>query len=284
MITIKDLLFTYPGQHLPVLKNISFEVNDREIFGFLGPSGAGKSTTQKVLTGVLKNYSGSVMLKGREVNNIDKLFYENIGVAFEFPNLYLKFTALENLKLFASFYSCEKFDIPMLLKRVGLWEDRNLQVEAFSKGMRMRLNFIRSVLHKPKLLFLDEPTSGLDPTNSRMLKDFIQELRDSGTTVFLTTHNMNDADELCDRIAFMIDGQLPVIDSPRELKLRHGKKSLQVRYRDDGHVETREFELKNLGQNVDFLNLINQREVETLHTQEASLEDIFIQVTGKKLD
>jgi fluoroquinolone transport system ATP-binding protein len=283
MITIKDLLFTYKGQHLPTLKNISFEVNDREIFGFLGPSGAGKSTTQKVLTGVLKDYSGSVMLRGREVNNIDKKFYENIGVAFEFPNLYLKFTAIENLQLFASFYRCEKFDIELLLKRVGLWEDRNLRVEAFSKGMRMRLNFIRSVLHKPKLLFLDEPTSGLDPSNSRMIKDFILELRDSGTTVFLTTHNMADADELCDRIAFMIEGQLPIIDTPENLKLRHGKKSLKVRYRENNHVEIREFGLKDLGQNSDFLHLINHSELETIHTQEATLEDIFIKVTGKQL-
>ncbi len=283
MISVKDLLFTYSGQNLPTLKNISFEVNDSEIFGFLGPSGAGKSTTQKVLTGVLKNYHGSVMLRGREVNNIDKKFYENIGVAFEFPNLYLKFSALENLNLFGSFYSCDKYSTEELLRRVGLWEDRNMPVEAFSKGMRMRLNFIRSVIHKPKLLFLDEPTSGLDPTNSRMLKDFIVELRDKGTTIFLTTHNMADADELCDRVAFMIDGQLPVINTPETLKLQHGRKSVKVRFRQNSHVETLEFDLKNLGSNSEFLNLINSTTVETIHTQEATLEDIFIQVTGKQL-
>ncbi len=283
MILIKDLLFTYKGQYLPTLKNISFEVGDAEIFGFLGPSGAGKSTTQKVLTGVLKDYSGSVMLRGREVNNIDKKFYENIGVAFEFPNLYLRFTALENLQLFASFYTCEKFDIEELMKRVGLWEDRNLKVEAFSKGMRMRLNFIRSIMHKPKLLFLDEPTSGLDPSNSRLIKDFILELRDAGTTVFLTTHNMADADELCDRLAFMIEGQLPIIDTPENLKLRHGKKSVKVRFRENNHCETREFSLANLGQNCEFIQLIGSSEIETIHTQEATLEDIFIKVTGKHL-
>jgi len=283
MISVKDLLFTYSGQNLPTLKNISFEVNDSEIFGFLGPSGAGKSTTQKVLTGVLKNYHGSVMLRGREVNNIDKKFYENIGVAFEFPNLYLKFSALENLNLFGSFYSCDKYSAEELLCRVGLWEDRNMPVEAFSKGMRMRLNFIRSVIHKPKLLFLDEPTSGLDPTNSRMLKDFIVELRDKGTTIFLTTHNMADADELCDRVAFMIDGQLPVINTPETLKLQHGRKSVKVRFRQNSHVETLEFDLKNLGSNSEFLNLINSTTIETIHTQEATLEDIFIQVTGKQL-
>lgn len=283
MIEVKDLLFTYQGQALPTLKNISFEVDDKEIFGFLGPSGAGKSTTQKVLTGVLKNYMGSVMLRGVEVNNIGKKFYENIGVAFEFPNLYLKFTALENLKLFSSFYTCEKHDPEELLKKVGLWEDRNLAVEAFSKGMRMRLNFIRAILHKPKLLFLDEPTSGLDPVNSRIIKDIILGLRDAGTTVFLTTHNMADADELCNRIAFMIDGQLPIIESPRKLKLRHGKKSVMVRYRENNDERSAEFELEALGENKEFQRVINECPIETIHTQEATLEDIFIKVTGKHL-
>jgi fluoroquinolone transport system ATP-binding protein len=283
MITVNNLLFAYKKKDKPTLKTISFEVANAEIFGFLGPSGAGKSTTQKVLTGVLKNYDGSVQLNGNEIKNIDKNFYENIGVAFEFPNLYLKFTALENLKLFSSFYTCEQFNINELLKRVGLWNDRNVKVEAFSKGMRMRLNFIRSIMHKPTLLFLDEPTSGLDPTNSRLLKDMIKELRDSGTTILLTTHNMADADELCDRIAFMIDGELPVIDTPENLKLQHGKKSVKVRYRENNHLSTNEFDLVGLGKNVQFLSLISNNEVETIHTQEATIEDIFIKVTGKQL-
>jgi fluoroquinolone transport system ATP-binding protein len=170
-----------------------------------------------------------------------------------------------------------------LLKRVGLWDDRDAKVEVFSKGMRMRLNFIRAIMHKPTLLFLDEPTSGLDPTNSRLLKDMIKELRDSGTTIFLTTHNMTDADELCDRIAFMIDGELPVIDSPENLKLQYGKKSVKVRYRKNNNISTNEFELAGLGKNKQFLSLINNNEVETIHTQEATIEDIFIKVTGKHL-
>ncbi|MBN1767005.1 MAG: ABC transporter ATP-binding protein [Prolixibacteraceae bacterium] len=283
MIKVNNLLFAYKQKDKPTLKTISFDVATAEIFGFLGPSGAGKSTTQKVLTGVLKNYNGSVQLNSIEIKNIDKKFYENIGVAFEFPNLYLKFTALENLQLFSSFYTCEQYNINELLKRVGLWNDRNVKVEAFSKGMRMRLNFIRSIMHKPTLLFLDEPTSGLDPSNSRLLKDMIKELRDSGTTIFLTTHNMADADELCDRIAFMIDGELPVIDSPENLKIRHGKKSVKVRYRKDNRLSTDEFELLGLGENEQFLNLISNNEVETIHTQEATIEDIFIKVTGKQL-
>ena len=147
MISVKDLVFSYSAGWETVLKNISFDVEDAEIFGFLGPSGAGKSTTQKVLTGVLKDYSGSVMLMGSEIRTVGKSFYENIGVAFEFPNLYLKFTAMENLALFASFYRCEKYNADELMRRVGLWEDRDMPVEAYSKGMRMRLNFVRAVLH-----------------------------------------------------------------------------------------------------------------------------------------
>jgi len=283
MISVKDLTFNYKKQAAPTLKNISFEVADGEIFGFLGPSGAGKSTTQKVLTGSLKNYKGAVRLNDCEINTIDKKFYEEIGVAFEFPNLYLKFSALENLSLFSSFYTCEKFSVEELMQRVGLWEDRNLKVDAYSKGMRMRLNFIRSILHKPKLLFLDEPTSGLDPANSRLIKDIIKELRLNGTTVFLTTHNMADADEMCDRLAFMVDGRLPVIDTPENLKLKHGKKSVRVNYLNNGYTQSSEFKLKELGQNVEFLDLIKKTEIETIHTQEATLDDIFIKVTGKKL-
>jgi fluoroquinolone transport system ATP-binding protein len=283
MISVRDLTFSYKKQSTPTLKSISFEVADGEIFGFLGPSGAGKSTTQKVLTGSLKNYKGGVRLNDREINTIDKKFYEEIGVAFEFPNFYLKFTAMENLNLFSSFYSCDKFSIESLMRRVGLWEDRNLKVEAYSKGMRMRLNFIRAILHKPKLLFLDEPTSGLDPANGRLIKNMIKELRQNGTTVFLTTHNMADADELCDRLAFMVDGLLPVIETPENLKLKHGKKSVKLKYRDNADTKSCEFQLKGLGENVEFLDLIKRTEVETIHTQEATLDDIFIKVTGKKL-
>lgn len=284
MITVKNLTFNYPGQDIPTIKDISFDVADEEIFGFLGPSGAGKSTTQKIMTGVLKNYAGSVILSQNEVRSFNNRFYEQIGVEFEFPNFYLKFTALENLELFGSFYSCEKYSTSELLKRVGLWNDRNLKVEAFSKGMRMRLNFIRAILHKPKLLFLDEPTSGLDPTNARMLKDFILELRDKGTTVFITTHNMADANELCDRIAFMVEGELPLIDTPENLKLLHGKKTLKLKYRLNGESITHEFPLHDLGQNEEFIELIKKHPVETIHTQEATLEDIFIKVTGKRLN
>jgi fluoroquinolone transport system ATP-binding protein len=283
MIKVESLDFRYHKSDRLVLKNVSFDVKNGEIFGFLGPSGAGKSTTQKVLNGILKNFSGKVLVNGQDVSKAGKGFYETIGVAFEFPHLYLKLTAFENLSLFASFYNSKTEDPMRLLEMVGLAGERNIRVEAFSKGMRMRLNFVRSLLNHPQVLFLDEPTSGLDPINARKMKDIILGLKEKGVTVFLTTHNMADADELCDRLAFMIDGQLMVVDSPRALKLKNGKKKIRISYQDQKRVVYQEFELNGLGANPLFMEIIKNKEIETLHTQEATLEDVFIKITGQAL-
>lgn len=283
MIRVENLIYSYPHAKKQVLKDISFQVDKGEIFGFLGPSGAGKSTTQKVLNGILKNYKGNVVVDGQELSAVHRSFYENVGVAFEFPNLYSKLTGLENLKMYASFYNSETEDPEKLLEIIGLLDDKNTRVEAYSKGMKMRLNFVRALLNKPEILFLDEPTSGLDPGNARIMKDIILELKKQGKTIFLTTHNMSDADELCDRLAFMVEGEIPVIDSPHALKLQHGKKTVKVEYRKNGSTETQQFDLKVIGSNPEFQKLIQSPELETIHTQEATLENIFIKVTGQKL-
>lgn len=283
MIQVENLIYQYPDSEKPTLKNIDFEVKEGEVFGFLGPSGAGKSTTQKVLNGILKNYQGKVIVNRQEVSNIHRSFYEQIGVAFEFPNLYSRLTALENLKLFASFYKTETEEAEKLLELVGLLPDKDTRVEAFSKGMKMRLNFVRALINKPRLLFLDEPTSGLDPVNARQMKNIIKNMKNEGATIFLTTHNMADADELCDRLAFMVEGQLPVIDDTKALKLKHGKKLVRVSYKDNGSVINEEFELTRLAENQLFQNVLKHNEIETIHTLEATLEDIFIKVTGQKL-
>ncbi len=283
MIQVKDLSYTYPGSDFPVLKNISFDIQQGEIFGFLGPSGAGKSTTQKVLNGLLKGYKGSVIVNGTDLEKMNRSFYEKIGVAFEFPNLYLKLTALENLQLFASFFNSVTRDPHELLALVNLSADRDTRVSAFSKGMKMRLNFIRSLLNHPEILFLDEPTAGLDPGNARIMKDIILDLQQQGVTIFLTTHHMDDAGELCNRLAFMVKGRLPVIDSTAALKLKHGKKSVKVEYLQKGKALIQEFSLNELSDNQQFMEIIRARKILTIHTQEASLEDIFIEVTGQKL-
>ena len=283
MIQVKDLSYTYPGSDFPVLKNISFDIQEGEIFGFLGPSGAGKSTTQKVLNGLLKGYQGSALVNGTDLEKMDRSFYEKIGVAFEFPNLYLKLTALENLKLFASFFNSPTRDPLELLEMVNLSADQDTRVSAFSKGMKMRLNFIRALLNHPEILFLDEPTAGLDPGNARIMKDIILDLKLQGVTIFLTTHHMDDAGELCNRLAFMVNGSLPVIDSTAALKLKHGKKSIKVEYVHNEEPLTQEFSLNELSENQRFMEIIRTQKILTIHTQEASLEDIFIKVTGQQL-
>jgi fluoroquinolone transport system ATP-binding protein len=282
-LSVNDLVFTYPGAREAAVRGISFGIAPGEVFGFLGPSGAGKSTTQKILIGLLKDYQGQVTVLGRDLKHWGSDYYARIGVGFELPNHYTKLTALENLRLFGSLYGKGTLDPRTLLEKVGLLEDAGKRVGAFSKGMQIRLNLVRALLHDPELVFLDEPTAGLDPVNARRVKDIVRELRGRGRTIFLTTHDMNVADELCDRVAFIVDGGIVLIDSPRALKIRHGSRNLRVEYRRNGATATQEFAMTGLGDNGDFLSLLRGQEVETMHTQEATLEDIFIRVTGRSL-
>ncbi|NJP04680.1 MAG: ABC transporter ATP-binding protein [Chloroflexaceae bacterium] len=283
MITVHNLTYTYQKATQPAVKGIDFTVEPGEIFGFLGPSGAGKSTTQKILIGLLKHYQGSIRVMDRELNQWQSDYYEHIGVSFELPNHYLKLTALENLHYFRSLYRGPSEDPQALLALVGLEQDGHTPVGQFSKGMQMRLNVVRALMHRPRLVFLDEPTSGLDPVNAQRIKELIRQQQANGTTFFLTTHNMHTADELCDRVAFLVDGTIKLIDSPRTLKLQHGKRSVQVEYLSNGQRECCEFALDGLGQDHAFFELLQQYPVETIHTQETTLEQIFIQATGRSL-
>jgi fluoroquinolone transport system ATP-binding protein len=283
MLTVRDLRFTYRGNSQPAVRGMNFAVAEGEIFGFLGPSGAGKSTTQKILIRLLKEFEGEVTVLGRDLRTWGSNYYEQVGVSFELPNHYGKLTALENLQLFRALYQTPTEEPVTLLETVGLAQDANTRVAHFSKGMRMRLNFVRALLHRPKLLFLDEPTSGLDPVNARRVKEMILERKRQGATVFLTTHDMHVADELCDRVAFVVDGQIQRIDAPRALKLQFGQPTVQVEYCRNGQTEQQAFPLRHLGGNADFLTVIRTYPVETIHSQEATLEEIFVQVTGRSL-
>lgn len=284
MITVENLRFTYPGGKQEAIRGIDFHIEKGEILGFLGPSGAGKSTTQKILIRLLQKYQGNVSVMGKELNAWGSDYYERIGVSFELPNHYLRLTGLENLNYFKSLYSKDTADPMALLERVGLADAANERVSAYSKGMKGRLTFARSLLNKPEILFLDEPASGLDPVNARLIKDIILEQREKGTTVFVTTHNMMVADELADRVAFIVDGEISLIDSPSELKKRFGKREVTVQYRNGTDaVQSAEFPMDGLGMNNEFISLLNQTQVETIHTQETTLENIFIEVTGQEL-
>jgi fluoroquinolone transport system ATP-binding protein len=282
-IHVEQLDYAYPNsQHLAV-RGLYFSVAQGEIFGFLGPSGAGKSTTQKVLIGLLKDYRGHVAVLGRDLKSWRNDYYTRIGVSFELPNHYLKLTAVENLNLFAALYPGPTQTPLDLLRLVGLEDDAHTRVANFSKGMQMRLNIARALQHQPELLFFDEPTAGLDPVNARRIKELILDLKQQGCTIFLTTHDMHVADELCDRVAFLVDGAIALIDSPRNLKLRFGQSRVRVEVQVNGGSLAHEYPLASLGQNREFLALIHSHPVETIHSQEATLEDIFIGVTGKQL-
>jgi fluoroquinolone transport system ATP-binding protein len=283
MIGVRDMTFTYPAGEAPAVRGLSFSVGRGEIFGFLGPSGAGKSTTQKILIRLLRGYEGNVEVMGRDLGSWGADYYERVGVSFELPNHYRKLTALENLDFFSSLYQEATEDPRKLLEMVGLSEDADTRVSRFSKGMQMRLTFARALLHRPELIFLDEPTAGLDPVNARKLKDIVLELKSEGRTIFLTTHDMTVADQLCDRVAFIVDGRIALIDSPRDLKIRQGKRKVRVEYRKNGGSETCEFPLDGVGNDEEFLRLLRREQIETIHTEEATLEDVFIKATGRSL-
>ncbi len=282
MITANNLSFTYPREKKAAVDNISFKVEKGEIFGFLGPSGAGKSTTQKILIRVLKGYQGQASINGQELKQLNQDFYNQIGVGFELPNHYPRLTALENLQFFASFYRNKNTHLMDLLERVGLQNDAHKPTAEFSKGMKMRLNFVRALVHNPEILFFDEPTSGLDPLNARKIKNIILDLQAQGKTIFVTTHNMHDADELCNRVAFITQGKINITDSPKNLKLQYGTRRVKLEY-GNGQLTQKEFPMDNLGENKEFTDLISNEYIQSIHSAEASLEEVFIKTTGEKL-
>lgn len=283
-VVARSVRFSYPGAARPAVEDVSFSVEGREIFGFLGPSGAGKSTTQNILIGLLDGYQGAVELLGRGVREWGRELYRRIGVAFESPNHYLKLTARENLALFAGLYGRDTEDPDGLLERVGLLDDADKFVGEFSKGMRGRLTLARALLHRPELLFLDEPTAGLDPGTARRIRHVIRDAKDAGATIFLTTHDMLTADELCDRVAFLVDGRIVALDQPRALRLAHGRRVVRVETALNGVRTAREFPLDRLADDAEFASLLRSGSVETIHTLETTLEDVFIRLTGRSLE
>lgn len=284
VICVNGLTFNYPKAAEPAVRGMDFTVGRGEIFGFLGPSGAGKSTTQKLLIGLLRGHGGEVTIWGKDPRAWGPDYYQRIGVSFELPNHYQKLTGVENLRFFASLYGSGTADPMTLLDMVGLADDADTRVGKYSKGMQMRLTFARSLINNPDLLFLDEPTSGLDPVNARKVKDIVLGLKARGRTVFLTTHDMATADELCDRVAFVVDGSIQALDTPAELKIARGQRSVRVEYRGEkGRLETAEFDMDGLADDGGFHTLLRNHHVETIHSREASLDDVFVEVTGRRL-
>ena len=223
------------------------------------------------------------MVNNVEVKKRDNRFYEDIGVDFEFPSLYEKFTAEENLRFFGSLYDKKLIPIQELLSMVGLLQDANKRVSDFSKGMKSRLNFIKALIHQPRTIFLDEPTSGLDPTSARVMKDIILDLKRQGRTIILTTHNMHDAAELCDRVAFIVDGKIKQMDTPHNLIREMDYAKIIYAYLEDGVEKQREILKSETSNDMLLKSLLETNRLLSIHSHEPTLEDIFIEITGRRL-
>jgi len=269
---------------LIAVDHIDFKVARGEILGFLGPNGAGKTTTINILTGQMKPKGGRAILLGLDVAVDVKKVKGDIGVCFETTNLYEQMTAIENLNLFARLFGIKSFDANALLNRVGLGGRGKDRVETYSKGMKQRLMVARSIVNQPQILFLDEPTAGLDPTSSLAIHNIIIQERNRGATVFLTTHDMIEADKLSDRVAFMNQGKIVALDTPLNLKQQYGKRALTAKViTPGGKLEDREIALDTADTPGSVKELFTSEKIVTVHSREATLEDIFIKITGRGL-
>lgn len=281
MIEVETLSYRYPGAAADTLNGVTLCVGAGEVFGLLGPSGAGKSTMQRILTGLQIGWTGRAEVLGAAPAAQGRRFYERIGVGFETPNLYGRLTARENLEMFAALYPGPTRDPLELLAALGLEDAADRRAEAMSKGMRMRLNLARALLHGPEIVFLDEPTSGQDPTRVRLIRSLIRGLAKDGAAVFMSTHNMADASEICDRVGFLINGALPVVDTPTSLMRRYGRRRVTVEIEDaraeDG-TRRAEFDLDHVAHDPAFLAALKSGPIRTIRSQEASLEDVFIAI------
>ena len=281
-IFAEDLFYRY-GEVIAV-DQIDFSVAKQEIMGFLGPNGAGKTTTIKMLTGQLQPMGGHAILLGLDVSTHAKQIQAQIGVCFEVTNLYEQMTAVENLQLFAQLFGVKDFQPQPLLERVGLADRGRDKVAGYSKGIKQRLMVARSLVNRPQILFLDEPTEGLDPVSAEAIRKVIQEERARGATVFLTTHDMHEADLLSDRVAFINQGKIVALDTPHNLKQQYGRRTLKAEVTSAaGELSTREIVMDQPDTAGVVRALFDSEKVVTLHSEEASLEDIFIQITGRGL-
>jgi fluoroquinolone transport system ATP-binding protein len=277
-IAVHGLRVRYPGAAADAVAGIDLSVAPGEVFGLLGPNGAGKSTTQHVLTGQLRRFTGEASVLGRPVRDWGADLYRRIGVGFELPAYFSRLTAQENLAAFAALHGRGVEPPERVLATVGLTDAADRRVATFSKGMKMRLNLARAILHRPEVLFLDEPTSGLDPATVAQVRSIIRAQGDAGRTVFLTTHDMPTVEQLCDRVAFLHRGRVVATDSPRNLRVAYGRRAVVIEHTDvAGRLLRSEFAGPD---DPTLLALLASGRVQTIHTREAPLADVFIALTG----
>lgn len=281
MIKVNNLYKDYGDG--PVVRGINMEIMSGEIFGLLGPNGAGKSTTIKMMTGQLQPTAGTVQTLGYNLPEQRRLITAEMGVAPENANLYERLSVYDNLALFCRLYGVSTGSIKALLAQVGLPDAAKKQVKQLSKGMRQKVLLVRAILHNPHLLFLDEPTSGLDPSSTADIHALLKEINSRGTTIFLTTHNMAEADDLCNRVAFLSEGQIAEEGNPEELKRKYGEERLEVVLQAGGTTQKHMLELSGAETGRMVGAWLSEGKVVSIHSIDSSLADIFIKVTGRKL-
>ncbi|WP_203287497.1 ABC transporter ATP-binding protein [Metabacillus sp. cB07] len=275
-IEAKGLTYSYDRKSNAV-DQLSFQVKKGEVFGFLGPSGAGKSTTIKLLTRLIAPPPGKVFILGQDMSKANHSFYKRIGIAFENDVLYPTLTGYENLIFHAGLYGTGKDEVYDILKKMDLYKSKDKKAGEYSKGMKTRLVLARALVTNPEILFMDEPTSGMDPEIAAYVREVVKDMNRRGTTMFLTTHDMNEAEKLCDRIAFFNNGKIVELDTPENYKKRFGKQTVSIEQSGKKITFSKEDDLTKLTE------IIKSRHFDSIHTQEASLEEIFIKVVGRGL-
>lgn len=277
-IEVEGLSRTFNG--LRAVDRISFTVDAGEVFGFLGHNGAGKTTTIRMLSGQLRPTAGTARVVGCDVTTEQERLKPLVGVVSEHQNLYERMSGRENLAFAARVYGANPGRIDEVLHQVGMFERAYDNVRHYSNGMKQRLLIARALLHRPQIIFLDEPTRGLDPVVAREIRRLVVHLSTQGVTIFLTTHYMEEADELCRRVAFLSEGRIVALDTPDNLKLAHGQKSLKATL-DDGQTLTIALDDETAGKQLE--ELVSGGRLRTLHSTEATLEEVFIQIAGRGL-
>jgi ABC-2 type transport system ATP-binding protein len=278
IIEVKSLAKVFGNQ--TALQEVSFSVKKGETFGFLGPSGSGKTTTIKILTGQLLQTSGEADVFGVKNSSLNSGSYRRrIGVLSDNSGLYQRLSIEDNLKLYCDLYDVPRKRMDEVLDLVNLSDDKKKIVSKLSKGMLQRVLLARTLLHEPELLFLDEPTSALDPANSKQIHEGLRRLNEKGTTIFLTTHDMSEAETLCDRVAFLHKGKIQLLNEPKALRRQFSDGSVTVELKDGkvvnlpGGKEGAE----------DVYNYMSSNQVVSIHSNEPTLGDIFVEITGREL-
>lgn len=281
MIEIKQVSKTFADKK--VVNNITFRVNEGDIFGFLGPNGAGKTTTIKMIIGLLEPTSGEIFINGKHNVKNKNDIYSDIGVVFELPNLYMKATIQKNLEMFSKIYQLASSRVEEVMEDLQLIDKKNMKVEKLSKGWKQRVLIARALLHKPKVLILDEPTSGLDPNTVTLIRDYIKKLNSEGTTIIISTHDMNEADELCNIVGIIDYGEFKAIGSPAELKSAYQKNEIIIEYEENGSVARKSLDIDDAKTKELISKLNDEDRLISTNRQVISLADVFYELTGGQL-